>query len=97
MAMLQAGFPYDTCLSAVNRFCSSGLQAVANVASEIRSGIIDIGIGAGVEVMSYDSERALAPPADWVDKKVNKGAKDVVIDCMLVGCLDGFDRHLHRH
>lgn len=55
MAMLQAGFPYDTCLSALNRFCSSGLQAVANISAEIKSGIIEVGLAAGVEVMSYDS------------------------------------------
>lgn len=39
----------------VNRLCSSGLEAAANVISKIKSGIIDIGIGGGVENMSlYD-------------------------------------------
>jgi len=36
----------------VNRQCSSGLQACANVVSAIKSGFIDIGIGAGVESMT---------------------------------------------
>lgn len=36
----------------VNRQCSSGLQAVANIAQAIASGSIEIGIGAGVESMT---------------------------------------------
>lgn len=36
----------------MNRQCSSGLQAVANIAQAIVSGTIEIGIGAGVESMT---------------------------------------------
>lgn len=36
----------------MNRQCSSGLQAVANIAQAIIAGSIDIGIGAGVESMT---------------------------------------------
>jgi acetyl-CoA acyltransferase 1 len=52
MAMFLAGLPETATLSAVNRQCSSGLQAVMNIANSIRSRQIDIGIGAGVESMS---------------------------------------------
>ena len=52
MAMFGAGLPYEVPLSTVNRQCSSGLQAVANIANAISSGQIDAGIGAGVESMS---------------------------------------------
>ena len=52
MAMFAAGLPYEVPLSTVNRQCSSGLQAVANIANAISSGQIDAGIGAGVESMS---------------------------------------------
>jgi len=52
MAALYAGFPDSTALSTVNRQCSSGLQAVATIAHEIKAGMIDIGIGAGVESMT---------------------------------------------
>ena len=48
MATLLAGFPVTTTVMAVNRLCSSGLEACAIIASKIKSGIIDIGIGAGV-------------------------------------------------
>ncbi|PVU93400.1 hypothetical protein BB559_003298 [Furculomyces boomerangus] len=52
MAMLHAGFPEKTSVMTLNRQCSSGLQAVAQVASAIRDGTIEIGIGAGVESMT---------------------------------------------
>jgi len=52
MAQLRAGFPVEVPLNTVNRQCSSGLQAVANVFSAIKAGIIDGGIGAGVESMT---------------------------------------------
>jgi acetyl-CoA acyltransferase 1 len=55
MAMFLAGFPDTTSIFAVNRLCSSGLEACAIIASKIKSGVIDLGIGAGVESMSvYD-------------------------------------------
>jgi len=42
-------------LVTVNRQCSSGLQAVANIASSIKAGIIDVGLAGGVESMSLYS------------------------------------------
>jgi len=55
MATFLAGFPDSTALATTNRQCSSGLQAVANIAAAIKNGYIDVGIGAGVESMSaYD-------------------------------------------
>jgi acetyl-CoA acyltransferase 1 len=47
-----AGFPESVPCHVVNRQCSSGLQAIAHVASAIKAGHFDIGIGAGVETMS---------------------------------------------
>ena len=52
MAMFMAGYPDTTCVTAINRLCSSGLQAVATVANAIRAGQIEIGIGGGFESMS---------------------------------------------
>jgi len=51
-AALAAGFPESTAVKSLNRQCSSGLQACVEVANAIRCGMIDIGIGAGVESMS---------------------------------------------
>ncbi|KAK0707424.1 3-ketoacyl-CoA thiolase peroxisomal a precursor [Lasiosphaeris hirsuta] len=51
-AALVAGFPETAAVRTLNRQCSSGLQACVDVANQIRSGMIEIGIGAGVESMS---------------------------------------------
>ncbi len=55
MSQFLAGLPAEVSLMTVNRLCSSGLQAVMNVAYSIAAKQIDIGIGGGVESMSiYD-------------------------------------------
>ena len=51
-AALAAGFPASTAFKSVNRQCSSGLMAVVDIANAIRAGMIDVGVGAGVESMS---------------------------------------------
>ena len=45
MAALAAGIPESVPVSSLNRQCSSGLQAVNTIATEIASGQIDIGVG----------------------------------------------------
>lgn len=54
MAAFYAGFPETVPIRTVNRQCSSGLQAVADVAAAIKAGFYDIGIGAGLESMSVN-------------------------------------------
>jgi len=51
MAALASGIPHTTSLSTTNRQCSSGLQAIANIAFAIQSGSINIGIGEKREVL----------------------------------------------
>ncbi|KAI1785175.1 thiolase [Ganoderma leucocontextum] len=53
MAALHSGIPNTVPISTVNRQCASGLQAVNIIASEIATGMIDVGIGAGVESMTF--------------------------------------------
>mmetsp|Transcript_3662 Transcript_3662/g.5119 ORF Transcript_3662/g.5119 Transcript_3662/m.5119 type:complete len:354 (+) Transcript_3662:323-1384(+) len=55
MAQFLGGLPYDVPLVTVNRQCSSGLQAVANIGAAIKTGIIDVGLAGGVESMSMYS------------------------------------------
>jgi acetyl-CoA acyltransferase 1 len=38
MAMFLAGFPETTCVVAINRFCSSGIESCAMIAAKIKSG-----------------------------------------------------------
>ena len=47
-----AGLPDEVPAMTVNRFCSSGLQAVAIMADRIAGGAIDAGIAGGLETMS---------------------------------------------
>jgi acetyl-CoA acyltransferase len=52
IGLLLAGFPNNVSGMTINRFCSSGLQAVAIAADRIRLGEADVMIGAGTESMS---------------------------------------------
>jgi acetyl-CoA acyltransferase len=49
---LLAGLPDTTPAYTLNRFCASGLQAVANAAEMVKSGSAELVIAAGVESMS---------------------------------------------
>ncbi|KAF7585784.1 hypothetical protein BBP40_010087, partial [Aspergillus hancockii] len=51
-AALAAGIPHTAGASSVNRFCSSGLKAVQDIANQISLGNIDIGVAVGAELMS---------------------------------------------
>ncbi|MGF1508631.1 MAG: thiolase family protein [Myxococcota bacterium] len=48
-----AGLPDEVAGETINRFCSSGLQAIAHGALMIHAGLNDAVIGGGVESMSY--------------------------------------------
>ncbi|HKK56759.1 acetyl-CoA C-acyltransferase family protein [Marinobacter sp.] len=52
VAAIQAGLPMDSVAMAVNRLCSSGLQAIVSTAQNIMLGDCEYGVGGGVEVMS---------------------------------------------
>jgi acetyl-CoA acyltransferase 1 len=45
----------------VNRFCSSGLKATQDIANQIASGSIDIGLALGAELMSIGGDRLEKP------------------------------------
>ncbi|MEW6400616.1 MAG: acetyl-CoA C-acyltransferase, partial [Chloroflexota bacterium] len=51
-ALLRAGLPYSVPGQTVNRFCSSGLQAIATAAQQIMVGFGNCIIAGGVESMS---------------------------------------------
>ena len=52
IAALRAGLPVETSAITINRFCASGLQAIAFAAERIRSGSADCIIAGGAESMS---------------------------------------------
>jgi acetyl-CoA acyltransferase len=52
IAALRAGLPVETSAMTVNRFCASGLQAIAQGAERIRSGAAQVIVAGGTESMS---------------------------------------------
>jgi len=52
VSKFMAGFGEGVTWQTVNRACSSGLSSILSIAGEIRAGVIDVGIGAGVERMT---------------------------------------------
>jgi acetyl-CoA acetyltransferase family protein len=65
-AVLAAGFPITTAASVANRFCSSGLLAVQNIANQIIAGSIDVGLAVGAESMSTTPDNGAPPMSDKV-------------------------------
>ena len=53
LASQMAGFPIEVTGATVNRFCSSGLEAIALAALKVQAGWADVTIGGGVESMTY--------------------------------------------
>ena len=63
VAALRAGLPTSTAGVTVNRFCASGLQAIAQVAHMISSEGVDVAIGGGVESISLVPRDSAPNPA----------------------------------
>ncbi|MDX1571369.1 MAG: acetyl-CoA C-acyltransferase [Xanthomonadales bacterium] len=73
IATLLAGFPEQVPAMTINRFCSSGVQAVELAAAQIRLGQADLAIGAGTESMSMVpmmGNKAAMNPAIFEDDHV---------------------------
>lgn len=66
---LGAGLPITTSGMTLNRFCSSGLQAIADATAKIRAGWSDVIIAGGIETMSHIPMGGciFRPHPDWGD------------------------------
>ncbi|KAJ3498184.1 hypothetical protein NMY22_g19627 [Coprinellus aureogranulatus] len=73
-AALAAGFPETTAVQTINRFCSSGLMAVTDIANKIRVGQIEIGLAMGIESMSQNPDNGGPAQSELVS--CNAAAKD---------------------
>jgi len=74
-ACLAAGFPVSTSAYSTNRFCSSGLKATQDIANQIMTGSIDIGLAIGAESMTDGGDRLTRPFADEI-VNANQNAAD---------------------
>ena len=84
VAAVQAGMSLDSTAMAVNRLCSSGLQAVVNSAQGIMLGDHQLAIGGGVENMSR---------AGYLSPALRSGARmgdSQMIDMMVAALTDPF-------
>src|SRR4051812_31569856 len=52
IASLRAGLPVEASAITINRFCSSGLQAIANAAERVMAGAAEVMVAGGTESMS---------------------------------------------
>jgi acetyl-CoA C-acetyltransferase len=92
-AVLQAGYAQTVAGQQVHRFCASGLDAVSLIAAQVHSGMIQAGIGGGVEsmsrtVMGYDSGAWTSDPAvAFHNYYAPQG-----IGADIIATLDGFSR-----
>ncbi|KAI1851531.1 hypothetical protein JX265_012387 [Neoarthrinium moseri] len=75
-ASLGAGFSNTSGASSVNRFCSSGLKATADIAHAISQGSIEVGIAIGGESMTVGGDRLEAPFDEQI--LTNQDAKDTM-------------------
>lgn len=62
-AALAAGYPNTASAYSLNRFCSSGLKATADIANSISQGNISMGVAIGAELMTAGGD-AITDPFD---------------------------------
>ncbi|XP_029349488.1 3-ketoacyl-CoA thiolase, peroxisomal [Echeneis naucrates] len=77
VAHFLSGFPDSVPVYTVNRQCSSGLQALLNIAGAIMSGSISLGLACGVESMSL---RSIGEPGDLSSRMMDS---DKARDCIV--------------
>jgi acetyl-CoA C-acetyltransferase len=93
-AVLNAGYAETVGGQQIHRFCASGLDAVNLVSAQVMAGMIDAGIGGGVEsmsrtVMGYDSGAWTSDP----HIAFNNHYAPQGIGADMIATLDGFTRN----
>lgn len=92
-AVLQAGYAQTVGGQQLHRFCATGLDAVNLIAAQVHAGMIEAGIGGGVEsmsrtVMGYDSGAWTSDPSvAFPNHYAPQG-----IGADMIATLDGFSR-----
>ncbi|EDO01906.1 hypothetical protein SS1G_04381 [Sclerotinia sclerotiorum 1980 UF-70] len=80
MAMNHAGYDTRTAFSTTNRACSSGLQAITNIANSIAMGGINIGVGGGMESMTRNYGSKAIPVDLWPElKDAERDTRDCIM------------------
>ena len=81
MAACHVGYPETVAFQTVNRACSSGLSAITGIAHAIATGMIDVGVGGGMESMSKNYGSRAIPTQLWPELKSSpvKEARDCIM------------------
>jgi acetyl-CoA C-acetyltransferase len=66
LSAIRAGLPVDVAATTVNRFCSSGLQAIAIAAHRIMLGEVDIVVAGGLESISLVQDARAPVKEEWL-------------------------------
>jgi len=72
MAALDAGYSTHASGVAIDRFCGGGISSVNMAAASIMSGMEDLVVAGGVEMMSYQAEQGLLGPLDGWNKNLRE-------------------------
>src|SRR3546814_9810619 len=92
-AVLQAGYAQTVGGQQIHRFCATGLDAVNLLAAQVAAGMIDAGIGGGVESMSrtvmgyYSGAWTSDPQIAFANHYAPQG-----IGADMIATLDGYTR-----
>jgi acetyl-CoA C-acetyltransferase len=97
LAVLAAGWPYETPGFTLNRFCGSGQTAVTLAAMGVMSGMQDVVVGGGVESMSrWPVDEGAPPTLDGFNPALRERYETVPqgISGDLIASVEGFTRQL---
>jgi len=92
-AVLEAGYAQTVAGQQVHRFCASGLDAVNLIAVQVHAGVMEAGIGGGVESMSRTPLGL--DPGPWTGDPYiayTNGFAPQGIGADLIATIDGFSR-----
>lgn len=81
MASLHVGYPATSSFQTVNRACSSGLSAITGVAHAIATGMIDVGVGGGMESMTRNYGSRAIPTQ--LSPELKKSSVEDARDCIM--------------
>ncbi len=94
MAALDAGYSTNASGVALDRFCGGGITSVNMAAASIMSGMEDLIVAGGVEMMSYQAEQGLLGPLDgWnLNLREQHPQANVGIAADIIATEEGFSR-----
>jgi acetyl-CoA C-acetyltransferase len=95
LAVLAAGWPYETPGFTLNRFCGSGQTAVTLAAMGVLSGMQDVVVGGGVESMSrWPVDEGAPPTLDGFNPALRERFETVPqgVSGDLIASVEGFTR-----